>query len=186
MMSFNCQEGPQRMRLSPLSVIVVAALAAVIGVVVFLLVEQPMDEPHRPQPVAAPEHAAKPGAQARALIAQIKAQGVNPDLDAVFARAEQFVASGELTEAHLLLFFAARKAHAPSARVLGGMSDPMHHSQTSSIMDKPDFVQAHKWYKQAAGAGDQVAKLRLDVLKLWVERAAQQGNEQARQLLTQW
>ena len=127
-----------------------------------------------------------PGDQARALIAQLKEQQGRPDLDILFDHSEEFIATSQLEDAHLLLFYAARLGHAPSARVLASMYDPNHHSNLTSIMDKPDPAQAYKWYKIAADAGDGEARARLSVLRSLVEQNARKGNDQAKLLLLQW
>ena len=164
--------------LSPWHIVTIVALIAAIAVGLYFLFER-IPEPSRPIAV-------KPGDQARAIITQIKDQGDLANLDDTFSKAQAFIDSGRLTDAHLLLFYAARKGHPSSARLLGGMYDPITHSSTSSIMDEPDVAQAYKWYKKAIEGGDRTAEIRLEALKVWVERKASEGNEQAKSLLEQW
>ena len=170
---------PQRSRLSPWQIAGIAVIAAIFGAALALLFHDTREPPTRPVEV-------NPGDHARAIIAHLKEEGSQPDLDELFERAEQFGSEGQLTDAHLLLFYAARSGHMASARELGAMYDPVHHSSKTSIMDEPDYTQALKWYKQAAEAGDPEANARLEQLKLWMERAAAEGDEDAKRLLLQW
>ncbi len=126
------------------------------------------------------------GDRARVVIAQLRKNGGEVDVDELFARAERFRGAGMLADAHILYFFAARRGHARSAMVLGTMYDPSYHSNITSIMDDPDLGQAHKWYLQAANGGDMVAKEHLHDLRARVERAAAGGDQEAARLRLQW
>lgn len=164
--------------LSPWHIVTIVALIASIAVGLYFLFEK-IPEPSRPLAV-------KPGDQARAIIAQLKLTRDVSNLDEAFGKAEGFLDSGRLTDAHLLLFYGARKGHPASARLLGGMYDPITHSSTTSIMDEPDAAQAYKWYTKAVEGGDRTAEIRLEALKVWVERNANDGNEEAQLLLERW
>ena len=164
--------------LSPWHIVTILALIASIAFGLYFLFEN-VPEPPR----SAVE---KPGDRARAIIAQIKQTRDAASLEEAFGKAEGFLDSGRLTDAHLLLFYGARQGHPASARLLGGMYDPITHSSTTSIMDEPDAAQAYKWYAQAAQSGDRTADIRLEALKVWVERAANDGNDEAKLLLERW
>ena len=156
----------------------VLLVTAIIAVGVYLLFEETSPPKTRPMN--------KPGDQARAIISDVKTQPGRADFNQLFAQADKFMTEGELEDAHLVLFFAARKGHAPSARVLGSMYDPRYYSPTKSIMDEPDLAQAYKWYKKAKEAGDKIAAERLSTLRFLVEKAARQGDQAAQILLLQW
>lgn len=127
-----------------------------------------------------------PGEKARSMIADLKAKGTQPDLDKLFNYSENLITKGELEDAHLLLFYAARLGHIQSARVLGGMYDPNYYSADTSIMDKPDPAQAYKWYKKAAEGGDKKADQQLADLRILVEQDARRGQEESKLLLQRW
>ena len=170
--------GPQKLQLSISNVLVIVAITAVIAVLVYMLFDD------KPRP--AKSSITKPGEQARVIIAESKSQRGNSDLNKIFNQAEVFIETKQLEDAHLLLFFAARKGHALSARKLGEMYDPRYYSADTSIMDEPDFAQAYKWYRKAAEEGDLVAQEHLSELRNLVEEAARNGDQDATLLLMRW
>ena len=101
----------------------------------------------------------RPGAMARAVIAKMRAEG-NVQLDQVFAVGAQAQAAGQLADAYLLYFFAAREGYAPAALALGTQSDPASRDPLNSVFEAPDMSQAHKWYQLAAENGDNEARER--------------------------
>jgi hypothetical protein len=169
-----------RAGLSPWRMTLIVLLGVAVAVALFL-VSRPTPEPHTAQ--SRIEH---PGQEARALIERIRHGDQEPDLESVYRKAERYKADGKLTDAHLLLFFAARRGHVLAARELGGMYDPVYFSTATSIMDEADPTQAYKWYRRAAEGGDDIAQERLLALKAWVEQAAKQGDGRARLLLMTW
>lgn len=128
---------------------------------------------------------AERAANARDVIAELQ-DADSVDYDQAFARAQGFQSEGQLADAQLLYFFAARSGHAPSAFELASANDPNHHSPESSLLPDPDPFQAYKWYSEALEGGVTEAEERLDALHTWAEREAQSGNSQAEQLLLQW
>jgi len=128
----------------------------------------------------------KPGARARAYVKQMRQSESPPDLEQAFARAQSFREAGEIADAHILLFYAAREGHAASARELAGMYDPLAFSAQESMMDEPVPAQAYKWYRRASEAGDELASERLSALRNWAQAAAAAGDPDAQELLTQW
>ncbi|VAX06175.1 hypothetical protein MNBD_GAMMA26-951 [hydrothermal vent metagenome] len=151
----------------------------------------PTSTPSPAQPASVPVKAATKqhvaaGTEAREIIARLRANKADVNYDQVFTRAEQFKAETKLTDAHLLYYYAARNDHAAAAMVLATMYDPDYHSELTSIMDKPDLSQAYKWYQRAAKAGNVMAKAHLNDLRIRVELAATDGNDEAKQLLLRW
>ena len=185
----------RQQQLSIWNVLVIIVITLVIGIGLYILFEdQPGTTTQRykskdPTQQREAEELAqryKPGEAARNIIAQIKAGELSSDLGYIFTRAQEFSAENRLEDAHLLLFYAARSGHVPSARLLGGMYDPNNYEPAKSIIDKPDLTQAYKWYKIAADSGDEVAKDRLAKLKVTVKEAADKGNEEAKILILKW
>jgi TPR repeat protein len=127
----------------------------------------------------------RPGARARALIARMRADG-NIDLDQVIASAKGSQSSGELADAYLLYFFAAREGSAAAALELGKQADPASRDPLSSVFEGPDLNQAHKWYRIAAEHGDAEARERLADLQARVEQMAASGDPQAQRISLLW
>lgn len=195
---------PQR-RSGPWKLILVVAIATLIGV--WLV---PGDSPDDAGTGTAPETAAegtpqppslldeteataeaaapvdrRPGAKARALIAEMRDSG-NADLDRVYREAERAQAAGELPDAYLLYFFAAREGHAPSALALGRQADPASHVPASSVFEAPDLTQAHKWYDIAARNGSTAGREQLAALRGRVDRMAAEGDAEAQRISLLW
>jgi len=141
-----------------------------------------IEAPSVPLPPAAKE--AKPE-QAREIISQQK-ETTEVDYDKSYQEALDFMEEGQMADAQLLLFYAARAGHGPSALVLAGLYDPVGFDPATSLMDKPDPFQAYKWYSKALDAGEEQAGERIEALKAWCETAAANGDQQAAQLLLQW
>lgn len=127
----------------------------------------------------------RPGARARALIAQMRATG-EIKLDEVFAAAQQAQNDGELADAYLLYFFAAREGHAAAALALGTQADPASRDPANSVFENADLNQAHKWYQIAAQNGDAQADDRLADLRQRVEKLAAGGDPQAQRISLLW
>ena len=127
----------------------------------------------------------RPGARARALIAEMRAGGER-DLDALFAAAESARRDGELPDAYLLYFFAAREGHADAALALGRQADPASHTAGESVFESPDLTQAHKWYQVAARNGSTAARDGLAALRARVERLAADGDPEAQRIALLW
>ena len=132
--------------------------------------------------VAVDDH---PGARARAIINRLRAQG-NVDLDKVIAAAKKSQIAGELADAYLLYFYAAREGSTTAALELGKQADPATRDPLSSVFENPDFNQAHKWYQMAARGGDAEAGDRLRDLHKRVEQLAASGDAQAQRISLLW
>jgi TPR repeat protein len=128
---------------------------------------------------------ARPGAKARARITQMRAAG-DIQLDEIFAAAQQAQAEGEMADAYLLYFYAAREGHAASALALGTQADPAQRDPQDSVFDAPDFIQAHKWYQAAAQNGNAQGRERLADLRQRVEQLAADGDPQAQRISLIW
>ena len=145
------------------------------------------------EPPATPEEPAteaepvddRPGARARALIAKMRAAGESRP-DEVFAAAQQAQRDGELADAYLLYFFAAREGHAGAALALGTQADPASRDPADSVFEAADLTQAHKWYQAAAQLGDSEAQRRLADLRQRVEQMAAGGDPQAQRISLLW
>lgn len=107
-------------------------------------------------------------------------------LDSAFARAEAFRESGQLADAQLLYFYAARDGHPRAAFEYASMNDPNHHSPETSLLPDPDSFQAYRWYTAALEGGVDAARPRLDALREWAVAAAADGDDEADRLLLQW
>jgi TPR repeat protein len=151
------------------------------------LLEQPAEEAAaEAEPATAAEMVDdRPGAKARSLIAEMRAAG-ELRLDDAFAAAEAAQAAGELPDAYLLYFFAAREGHVPSALALGRQADPASHDPASSVFQAPDLNQAHKWYQFAAENGDDEGRKQLTALRARVEQMAAGGDPLAQRISLLW
>ena len=126
-----------------------------------------------------------PGARARALIAEMRGKG-EVRVDAVFDAANQAQADGELADAYLLYFFAAREGHGGAALTLGQQADPATRDPASSVFESADLTQAHKWYQIAAQNGNDEGRSRLADLRKRVEEMAANGDPQAQRVALLW
>lgn len=143
-------------------------------------------EPALPKPLQeAPIVDDRPGARARALIAQMRGSG-ELRLDEVFDAAAKAHADGDADDAYLLYFFAAREGHAGSALTLGRQADPASRDPADSLFDSSDLTQAHKWYQVAAGNGDPEGRRQLAELRQRIEDQAAAGDRQAQRIALQW
>jgi TPR repeat protein len=165
-----------------LTAAVVAATVVLIAVAFYVLSPSTTVAPDG-RPVTDADRAS----QAREAIAELREDSDDgpADLDAAFSRAEAHREAGQLADAHVLYFFAARNGHAEAAYRLGTAYDPLHHSPEISLMQRPDPAQALKYYLQALEGGVGEAQARLDALHDWAEREAP-ANSEAERLLVQW
>ena len=110
----------------------------------------------------------------------------NPELETAFERAQGFQEAGQLADAQLLFFYAARAGHAGAAFELGTLNDPNYHSPETSLLPEPDAFQAYRWYSAAQDQGVTAAGERLAALREWAEAASATGDFEAERLLLQW
>jgi TPR repeat protein len=124
-----------------------------------------------------------PGMRARQYIDQLRSEGKPFPLSAVYEKADLYLIDGNLADAHLLYFFAARESHLPSMMKMGEMSDPTLFRAENSLLDNADVIQAYKWYQKAAAMGHQPALDRVASLQHWAQTESKFGNPLAKQLL---
>jgi len=127
----------------------------------------------------------RPGARARTQIAKLRAAG-NISYADVFVAARQAQADGDLADAYLLYFFAARAGHGDSALALANQADPATRDPQNSVYEGADLTQAYKWYRVAAGSGDAVAGRQLAELRGRVEQLAADGDPEAQRISLLW
>lgn len=126
------------------------------------------------------------GTAARRLIAALR----NGDLERTQAelvqQAHSYQQSGDLTDAYLLFFFAARQGDGQAAFDLASLQDPNHFQAGSSLLEAPDAFQAQKWYSIAAKRHIPRATERLQALRSTIQNKADAGDMTARRLLLNW
>jgi TPR repeat protein len=153
----------------------VGVAAVAIGALLFLI--RPSPEPNT---ITGPERAE----EAREFLADA-GQGPESYGDA-YERARRYREDGQLADAQLLYFYAARGGHAGAEFELAEMNDPNHHDRATSLLERPDPYQAYKWYSAALEHGSAEARQRLEALHDWATQAAAQGNSEAERVLLQW
>jgi len=127
--------------------------------------------------------AAEPGLEARRYIRALRGRGAPWPFDELMQKASVYLNEGRLADAWLLYFFAAREGHPEAMMTLAELSDPNLFRPDSSLLDRPDPVQAWKWYSRALGAGFEPARQRLAALRDWAGQAAMRGDREAEVLL---
>lgn len=124
---------------------------------------------------------------AREFLADLRESPENPESFAgAYERARRYREEGQLADAQLLYFYAARGGHPGAEFELAEMNDPNHHESATSLLEEPDAYQAYKWYSAALEHGSPEAQERLEALHDWATQAAAQGNTEAERLLLQW
>jgi hypothetical protein len=148
----------------------------------------PPVEAETPPPSPAGEAATpmRDGDHARAIIADMRRGGAEPNPAAVYADAQRLQGEGHLEDAYLLYRFAANHGNAQAALALGSQADPAYHNAADSLLPAAEPEQAIKWYRLAATAGNAEATARLQALHRRLQQAADAGDAQAQRLLLQW
>lgn len=127
----------------------------------------------------------RPGDQARSIMSRFRARD-NVDSEDLYNNALQFMKSGEVMDAYLLYYFAARKGHINSSVALAKMYDPNYFSKENSSVDQFDAALAFSWYKKAADKGNRVALAGLETLRHWVETSLPDHTPEKQRLLLLW
>ena len=83
------------------------------------------------------------------------------ELAMLLSRAQDFLKSGDLASARLLLRRAAQAGDANAALMLGATFDPFFVHAAGVIGIAPSIAQARQWYEKAAELGSEVATERL-------------------------
>jgi hypothetical protein len=120
----------------------------------------------------------------------------NPEPAEARAKADALAKVGKLLDGQFLLYkYAGEQGDRDAARILGGYYDPATWSKEASPMPAPNPIEAARWLKQAAEAGDAEAQYRYAMLLksggtdeasgpeqavVWLRRAADQGHEEAK------
>jgi TPR repeat protein len=148
------------------------------------------DPPPIPEGSAAETESASPpateGVSAREMIKRLRTGELTFDSKQILEQATRHQNGGRVTDAYLLLFYAAREGDAQAAFSLASMHDPNHFSEGNPLLDKPDVYQAHKWYSAAADKGVTEATKRLNILRQKTEEQAKSGDSAAKRLLLNW
>ena len=123
------------------------------------------------------------GLRARELIQQIRDKGKPYPMDQLMAQASAYANDGNLADAYLTFYFAAREGSVDAMIMMAEMSDPTMFQSENNLLDRADAIQAFKWYKQALDKGFEPARSRLSNLHQWAKAEANYGNKDAKQLL---
>ncbi|MEW7984768.1 MAG: hypothetical protein AB2805_18140 [Candidatus Thiodiazotropha sp.] len=126
------------------------------------------------------------GGSARALISSLRSGETALNPEQILSQATAFKNEGKLTDAYLLLFYAAREGDAAAAFSLASLHDPNHFNDGNPLLENPDPYQAHKWYSAAAEKGLTKADERLRILRMTTEEQAKKGDLAAKRLLLNW
>jgi hypothetical protein len=122
-----------------------------------------------------------------------------PEAAAARSEAEKLAQKNELLDCQFLLYkYAGEKGDGASARVLGSFYDPDTWSKDKSPLPAPNPLEAARWHKQAAEAGDAESQFRYGMLlklgrtdaadgpeqaQAWLRKAAEQGHALAKEEL---
>jgi TPR repeat protein len=166
----------------PIVTVGIVVVAVLIVAAIVYSFYRPASIPPESGPVATSSERAQ---DARDYIADLEKDD-QPNYAEAVERAEDYQSKGQLADAQLLYFFAARNGNAQAAFELAQLYDPNHFEAGSSLMGEPDAFQAFKWYTAAKNGGVNDAQARLDALHMWAEKAAQNGDTEAERLLLQW
>jgi Sel1 repeat-containing protein len=125
----------------------------------------------------------------------------NPDPAAARDKGETLAAGGKLLDGQFLLFkYAAERGDAKAAHALGAFYDPHTWAKDKSPLPAPNPLEAARWHKMAAEAGDAESQYRYGMLLreggtdepngpemavAWLRKSAEQGNSDAKKALGQ-
>ncbi|MCU7915727.1 MAG: hypothetical protein KZQ65_07430 [Candidatus Thiodiazotropha sp. (ex Gloverina cf. vestifex)] len=137
--------------------------------------EMPSENQHLPE-----------GAAAREIITDLRSGNITLNESEMLHQAQTYQQAGALSDAYLLLFYAAKQGGGQAAFDLASLHDPIHFSAGSSLLQAPDTFQAHKWYSKAASQNIPQAKVRMQALRSTTQKQAEAGDMAARRLLLNW
>jgi hypothetical protein len=124
----------------------------------------PPSPPSQPSPVASAQAGAAQISAAQSPPAQVGTTDMRLDageIATLVSRGTDFMKSGNLSSARLLLRRAAEAGSASAALMLGTTFDPLVIQQLGAIGVVPDVAQARQWYEKAAALGSDAASQRL-------------------------
>jgi hypothetical protein len=127
----------------------------------------PPSPPSQPSQVASVQAGAAPVSGPQSLPAQGGSTARRLDAEEIatlVSRGTDFMKSGDLASARLLLRRAAEAGSASAALMLGTTFDPLVIQQLGAIGVVPDVAQARQWYEKAAALGSDAASQRLGKL----------------------
>ncbi|MET0066060.1 MAG: hypothetical protein ABW076_06920 [Candidatus Thiodiazotropha sp.] len=122
----------------------------------------------------------------RGLVSRLRDGSLRLDSDQLMQRALSFQSAGQLTDAYLLLFYAAREGDGQAAFALASLYDPDYFQAGNELLESADVYQAHKWYQEAEKQRIPEARQRLQRLRSHIEKQAQNGDPSAQRLLLNW
>jgi hypothetical protein len=116
-------------------------------------------------PEAPPPTVAAPGPQSPVSpapsVAAAPTPGPNPDTDALLARGDNLLATGDVAAARLFYQRAAEQGNAAAATAVGQTYDPAVLDLLRVRGVRGDAQLAAEWYRKAMAAGDRQAEIRL-------------------------
>ena len=124
----------------------------------------PPSPPSQPSPLASAQAGAAQISGAQSPPAQVGTTDMRLDageIATLVSRGTDFMKSGNLSSARLLLRRAAEAGSASAALMLGTTFDPLVLHQLGAIGVAPDVAQARQWYEKAAALGSDAASQRL-------------------------
>src|SRR5580700_3972658 len=120
--------------------------------------------PSKPSQVASVQSGAAPISGPQLTPAQVGGTATHLDAEEIATRVNRgtdYIKSGDLASARLLLRRAAEAGNASAALMLGTTYDPLSIQQLGAIGVVPDVAQARQWYEKAAALGSEAASQRL-------------------------
>jgi len=105
--------------------------------------------------------AAESPASSTPSVAALPAPGPNPDTDALLARGDDLLATGDVAAARLFYQRAAEQGNAAAATAVGQTYDPAVLDLLRVRGARGDVQMAAEWYRRAIAAGDRHAETRL-------------------------
>ncbi|MEJ2611397.1 MAG: hypothetical protein P8179_15270 [Candidatus Thiodiazotropha sp.] len=136
--------------------------------------------------IASATPVAQDGEDARTLIKRLRSGKLKLTAAEILEQADQYSRNNSLSDAYLLLFYAARGGNGQAAFALASMYDPNHFVTGNTLLEKPDIYQAYKWYQAAAERKVTDANERLIILRRDIEKQAKAGDPTASRLLLNW
>jgi hypothetical protein len=122
----------------------------------------PLSPPSQPSQEASVQAGAAPVSGPQSLPAPSTATRLDAkEIATLVSRGTDFMKSGDLASARLLLRRAAEAGSASAALMLGTTFDPFVIQQLGAIGIVPDVAQARQWYEKAAALGSDSASQRL-------------------------
>jgi TPR repeat protein len=133
-----------------------------------------------PKPVPPPY---SPDAPLLEQVREVMRKGIDPE-DAVVLAKSLPQKPERADAAFILLEYAAEAAHAEAALIVARYFDPTSTDDSGTIIKDP--AAAYEWYQVALSGGQSEAQNHLSDLRQWVQKEAEQGSREAREVLTNW